>query len=193
MLGECDEVDAGTLHASFRRPSPAFSLQNLRYALAAADYGSFRRAAEALLLRQSTLSRCVRQLEESIGMAVFERSSGGVRATQGGPSVPPQRAFNFGAGGSAGGENAEHGPRRGRQAYGRVLHVPRRRESSRYADRRFPTVSAARARNVRELARPPRHSATKRSGRHCDYSGGHGAAGIENNVAVERAHSRRGA
>jgi DNA-binding transcriptional LysR family regulator len=84
VLGECDEVDAGTLHASFRRPSPAFSIQNLRYALAAADYGSFRRAAEALLLRQSTLSRCVRQLEESIGMAVFERSSGGVRATQGG-------------------------------------------------------------------------------------------------------------
>ena len=84
MLGECDEVDVGTLHASFRRPSPAFSLQNLRYALAAAEYGSFRRAAEALLLRQSTLSRCVRQLEESIGMAVFERSSGGVRATQAG-------------------------------------------------------------------------------------------------------------
>ena len=84
MLGECDEVDVGTLHASFRRPSPAFSIQNLRYALAAADYGSFRRAAEALLLRQSTLSRCVRQLEESIGMAVFERSSGGVRATQAG-------------------------------------------------------------------------------------------------------------
>ncbi len=84
MLGKYDEVDAGSLHASFRRPSPAFSIQNLSYALAAADYGSFRRAAEALLLRQSTLSRCVRQLEESIGMAVFERSSGGVRATQGG-------------------------------------------------------------------------------------------------------------
>jgi DNA-binding transcriptional LysR family regulator len=84
VLDKCDEVDAGTLHASFRRPSPAFSIQNLSYALAAADYGSFRRAAEALLLRQSTLSRCVRQLEESIGMAVFERSSGGVRATQGG-------------------------------------------------------------------------------------------------------------
>ena len=84
MLGECDEVDVGTLHDSFRRPSPAFSLQNLRYALAAADYGSFRRAAEALRLRQSTLSRCVRQLEASIGMAVFERSSGGVRATQAG-------------------------------------------------------------------------------------------------------------
>ena len=84
MLDECDEVDAGTLRTSFQRPPPAFSLQNLRYALTAADYGSFRRAAEALLLRQSTLSRCVRQLEESIGMAVFERSSGGVRATQAG-------------------------------------------------------------------------------------------------------------
>jgi DNA-binding transcriptional LysR family regulator len=82
VLVKCDEVDAGTLYASFRRPSPAFSIQNLRYALAAADYGSFRRAAEALLLRQSTLSRCVRQLEES--KAVFERSSGGVRATHAG-------------------------------------------------------------------------------------------------------------
>ena len=84
MLDESGEDDARTSHISSRRTSPAFSLQNLRYALAAADYGSFRRAAEGLLLRQSTLSRCVRQLEESIGMAVFERSSGGVRATQAG-------------------------------------------------------------------------------------------------------------
>ena len=84
MLDEKSEDDARTLQILSRRLSPAFSLQNLRYALAAADYGSFRRAAEGLLLRQSTLSRCVRQLEELIGMAVFERSSGGVRATQAG-------------------------------------------------------------------------------------------------------------
>ena len=145
------------LHASFRRPSPAFSIQNLRYALAAADYGNFRRAAEALLLRQSTLSRCVRQLEE---WSAWPCSKGRAEAwsNPSGPSVPSQRALNFGAGGSARGENAEHGPRRGRQAYGRVLHVPRRRKSSRYADRRFPTISAARARNVRELAPPARHA-----------------------------------
>lgn len=62
----------------------AIDLQDLRYAVAAADHGSFRRAAEALMLRQSTLSRCIRQLEHSIGMAVFERSSGGVRATTAG-------------------------------------------------------------------------------------------------------------
>ena len=59
-------------------------LVHLRYAVAAADHGSFRRAAEALLLRQSTLSRCIRQLEERLEMTVFERSSGGVRATQAG-------------------------------------------------------------------------------------------------------------
>ncbi|XSC47573.1 LysR substrate-binding domain-containing protein [Bradyrhizobium sp. RDT10] len=52
--------------------------------MAAADHGSFRRAAEALLLRQSTLSRCVRQLEQAIGVIIFDRSSGGVRATPAG-------------------------------------------------------------------------------------------------------------
>jgi DNA-binding transcriptional LysR family regulator len=62
----------------------AVDLVHLRYAVAAADHGSFRRAAEVLLLRQSKLSRCVRQLEERIRMIVFERSSGGVRATQAG-------------------------------------------------------------------------------------------------------------
>jgi hypothetical protein len=51
---------------------------DLRYAVAAADHGSFRRATEVLLLRQSKLSHCIRQLEERIEMIVFERSSGGV-------------------------------------------------------------------------------------------------------------------
>jgi hypothetical protein len=43
--------------------------------------GALGGAAEVLLLRQSTLSRCIRQREERIQMIVFERSSGGVRAT----------------------------------------------------------------------------------------------------------------
>src|SRR5260370_10989205 len=62
----------------------AVDLQHLRYAVAAADHGSFRRAAEVLLLQQSTLSRCIRQLEHVVGMTLFERSSGGVRATEAG-------------------------------------------------------------------------------------------------------------
>ena len=62
----------------------AVDLVHLRYAVAAADHSSFRQAAEALLLPQTKLSRCVRQLEERIGMIVFDRSSGGVQVTQAG-------------------------------------------------------------------------------------------------------------
>jgi DNA-binding transcriptional LysR family regulator len=77
-----DERRNGDL--STRGRSSPIVLQHLRYAVSAAEHGSFRRAAVALLLRQSTLSRCVRQLEESIGLTVFERFSGGVRPTQAG-------------------------------------------------------------------------------------------------------------
>jgi DNA-binding transcriptional LysR family regulator len=66
-----------------RRQGTGVDLQHLRYAVAAADHGSFRRAAEVLLLRQSTLSRCIHQLEERIQMIVFERTSG-VQATDAG-------------------------------------------------------------------------------------------------------------
>jgi DNA-binding transcriptional LysR family regulator len=62
----------------------AIDLQHLWYAVAARDQGSLRRAAEGLSVQQSTLSRCIRQLEHSIGMTIFERSSGGVRATDAG-------------------------------------------------------------------------------------------------------------
>ena len=67
-----------------RRQGTGVDLQHLRYAVAAADHGSFRRAAEVLLLRQSTLSRCIHQLEERIQMIVFERTSSGVQATEAG-------------------------------------------------------------------------------------------------------------
>jgi DNA-binding transcriptional LysR family regulator len=67
-----------------RRRMAKIELLHLKYAEAAADHGSFRRAAESLLLQQSTLSRCIRQLEEEIGVIVFERSSRGVRVTQAG-------------------------------------------------------------------------------------------------------------
>jgi DNA-binding transcriptional LysR family regulator len=67
-----------------RSLASAVDLVHLRYAVAAADHGSFRQAAEALQMRQSKLSRCIRQLEERIEMNVFERSSGGIHATQAG-------------------------------------------------------------------------------------------------------------
>ena len=78
----CNMHDSKSRNA--RIQTSAVDLQHLRYAVAAADHGSFRRAAEALVLRQSTLSRCIRRLEECLKITVFERSSGGVRATQAG-------------------------------------------------------------------------------------------------------------
>ncbi len=62
-------------------------LQHLRFAVAAVEYGSFRQAAEILGVRQSTLSRSIRQLEHSIGIVIFDRSSGGVKPTPAGRSV----------------------------------------------------------------------------------------------------------
>ena len=82
--GGAMDRDSKSKNTPLRSLTSAVDLVHLRYAVAAADHGSFRRAAEAMLLRQSTLSRCIRQLEERIEMTVFERSSGGVRATQAG-------------------------------------------------------------------------------------------------------------
>ncbi|MGW1419897.1 LysR family transcriptional regulator [Bradyrhizobium manausense] len=66
---------------------PAVDLQQLRFAVAAADYGSIRQAAEVLCIRHSMLSRSIRQLEHLIGVAVFERSGAGVKPTMAGRSV----------------------------------------------------------------------------------------------------------
>jgi DNA-binding transcriptional LysR family regulator len=65
----------------------AVELRHFRFAVASADHGSFRRAAEALRVRQSTLSRAIRELEELIGADVFKRSSGGVTPTPIGRSI----------------------------------------------------------------------------------------------------------
>lgn len=58
-----------------------FDIRQLRYAVAAADHGSFYRAARALDIEQSTLSRNISKLERSIGMRIFERSRAGVTMT----------------------------------------------------------------------------------------------------------------
>lgn len=62
----------------------SIELKHLRYAEAAERYGSFRRAADSLSVKQSNLSRRVRHLEEQLGIALFERTNGGVRPTPAG-------------------------------------------------------------------------------------------------------------
>ena len=58
-----------------------FDIRQLRYAIAAADHGSFYRAARATDVEQSTLSRNISKLERLIGMPIFERSRAGVTLT----------------------------------------------------------------------------------------------------------------
>ena len=64
-----------------------FELKHLRYAVAATRYRSFRKAADALGIKQSTLSRGIAQLEARLGVILFERTSGGVLLTMAGREI----------------------------------------------------------------------------------------------------------
>src|SRR5262245_58859324 len=74
-------------HVSSLGQPACIDLQHLRFAVTAVEYGSFRQAAEILGVRQSTLSRSIRQLEHLIGAVIFDRSSGGVKPTPTGRSI----------------------------------------------------------------------------------------------------------
>lgn len=72
---------------SLRSAASAVELQQLRLAVAASDYGSFRRAAEVLSIKHNALSRSIGQLEYLVGTSLFERSSGGIKPTVAGRAV----------------------------------------------------------------------------------------------------------
>jgi len=55
--------------------------RDLRWAIVASHYRSLRQAAEALNIRQSTLSRRLRDLEYQLEATLFERTNGGTRPT----------------------------------------------------------------------------------------------------------------
>jgi DNA-binding transcriptional LysR family regulator len=58
---------------------PTMDLSQLRYVVAAAEAGNFARAAEALRLNTSTISRRVGRLEDELSVTLFERGPAGVR------------------------------------------------------------------------------------------------------------------
>jgi DNA-binding transcriptional LysR family regulator len=62
---------------------------DLRVFLAVAQAGSLRRASRALRVGQPTVVRHVRQLEESLGTRLFERTPDGHRLTQAGQDLLP--------------------------------------------------------------------------------------------------------
>ena len=58
--------------------------RHINYFLAVAEHGSFTRAASALHVSQPALSQQIRQLEESLGVPLFDRSGRTIRLTDAG-------------------------------------------------------------------------------------------------------------
>ena len=59
-------------------------LASISQALVVAEHLSFSRAAQVLGVRQSAVSRRVQELEDELGVSLFERDAGGVRLTEAG-------------------------------------------------------------------------------------------------------------
>ena len=73
--------------------------RHINYFLAVAEHGSFTRAASALHVSQPALSQQIRQLEESLGVPLFDRSGRTIRLTmqeKSGDSTPAGRYRNWG-------------------------------------------------------------------------------------------------
>jgi DNA-binding transcriptional LysR family regulator len=62
----------------------SIDIRQLRYAVMTADTQSFSRAAAALNVKQSTLSQRVLQLEDRLGVKLFERTTRGAEPTENG-------------------------------------------------------------------------------------------------------------
>lgn len=67
----------------------SIELRQLRIFVSVVDQGSFRRAAERLGMRPSSVSRRVRDLEQSLGTQLFSRHPGGVLVTEAGQRFCP--------------------------------------------------------------------------------------------------------
>jgi LysR family hydrogen peroxide-inducible transcriptional activator len=71
-----------------------FTLRQLEYIVAVADHGHFGRAAAACGVSQPSLSTQLAQVEEAIGLQLFERGRSGAKATRRGePFIAAARAL----------------------------------------------------------------------------------------------------
>lgn len=90
--------------------------RHLRYFVAAAEHGSFRKAGAAIGIQESAVSRRIRDLEDRLGAALFNRHSGGVCLTFAGKRFL-RRAYQIVR---AVGDGAEDVAAIGRSEHGRV-------------------------------------------------------------------------
>ena len=60
------------------------TILQLKYAITIANSGSFREAANRLFVSQPALSTTMKELEEEIGIQLFERTNKGIRVTKSG-------------------------------------------------------------------------------------------------------------
>ena len=60
------------------------TILQLKYAITIANSGSFREAATRLFVSQPALSTTMKELEEEIGIQLFERTNKGIRVTKSG-------------------------------------------------------------------------------------------------------------
>lgn len=63
------------------RKTGEIELRHLRYFVAACEHGSFRKAAAAVGVQESSISRRIRDYEDSIGVSLFHRHNCGVSQT----------------------------------------------------------------------------------------------------------------
>ena len=61
--------------------------QQLRYLIAAADHGSFRAASQNLYVSQSSISVAIKDLEQELGVTLFQRTSRGIGLTLEGAEI----------------------------------------------------------------------------------------------------------
>lgn len=82
-------MNDGSVVSQLSRIPKAIELRHLRYFLAAAERGSFRKAAAALSIQESSISRQIRNLENHVGVSLFQRHGAGVTLTIAGERFLP--------------------------------------------------------------------------------------------------------
>ena len=113
----------------------SITLRQLKYFVAAAELGQISQAAIQLAISQSAVTSAIRELEETVGAALFERGAHGVTLTHSGRGFL-NHAYNILSSGRRGAAHAQRGRGCvGPPAVGRVL----------YRHRLFSAVSPAAA------------------------------------------------